>query len=80
MSAVIKVQVTQEDIDEGCRGDFACCPIARALWRVFPEKSVMVEFHCVWIGDMKRELPPDAVRFIEEYDTNHLVQPFEFSI
>lgn len=30
---MIRVEVTQADIDEGCPGDMDCCPIARALER-----------------------------------------------
>lgn len=74
------VEVTQEDIDSGGRGNPHTCAIALALRRTFAEDDV-----CVWGGDIAAEvdgyrtwLPREANEFIVAFDQHHLVSPFKF--
>ena len=47
---ILLVEVTQDDIDEGCRGRTFNCPVSRAVQRAYGDKMVvgvqasMVEF------------------------------------
>jgi hypothetical protein len=79
----MKIKVTQEDIDNGQRKSCSCCPVALAMKRVLDID--------VKVGDNKfvltssdeftiLELPKEARIFIDAFDNDELVEPFEFEI
>ena len=79
----LKVEVTQEDIDNGVQQHSEKCPIACALKRLVknPEVSEEIEFD----QDETRfvaDLPSDASSFIHLFDEEGsiAVKPFSFEI
>lgn len=79
----IKVEVTQEDINNGVRQDADNCPIACALKRLVqnPEVEDDIEFDLNEIRYVA-QLTEEAVTFINHFDQRGLiaVQPFSFEI
>lgn len=78
------IKVTQQDLDEGCRGRSSHCPIALALLR---ETGVAFRvFHggAIWSAfinhDDDMELPPKAVRAMRRIDRGLKVRPFSFDL
>lgn len=84
----LRVTVTQEDIDKGCRWSGHGCAIARAINRLF-EKT----FHTCQLGIFSNEdarisidtmplftLPPEAVKWIYDFDFGRGVKPITFEI
>lgn len=84
---MIKVEVTQEDIDNGPKFiDSMKCPVAMALKRVFNlDTSVGGTNFCFYnengvSNGNYYQLPIEAVRFILDYDGHREVKPFTFEI
>lgn len=75
----MKIEVTQEDIDEGVAGDCEACPIAQAGFRAtLSHTQVMgkrIRLYGVW-----RDLPPEAINFVLRFDNGGLVTPFSFEV
>lgn len=78
--AVVTVEVTQEDIDQG-QGSFTrikFCPVYRAAKRAIPElvyvsaKSLVVRNE--WGDWIYIPLPPEVIRFIQTADTDNSVR------
>lgn len=77
----MKIEVTQEDIDHGIKGDCDLCPIARAVHRHIPTARVGItvirlnrmSFSCI-------DLPEEARNFIHLFDHGMKVIPFEFEV
>lgn len=79
------VKVTQEHIDKARRAlkqsnarQAICCPIGQAL-----NKKYWISTDCVNMinGDRELcELPVSAIAFIDRFDSNKKVKPFEFEI
>jgi hypothetical protein len=91
--AIVKVQVTAEDIADGLRGCVSACPVARALARVLTSRAgVKVDgpiYPHGWTAKAyslgrRYELPlPDAVaQFAISFDDSDAVKPgpFEFEL
>jgi hypothetical protein len=82
----IKVSVTAEDIREGTPGDYTSCPVALALRRALGDVSeievdnVEAEIFLTNGDSLSLRLPPDAGRFINEFDCQRPVEPFEFEL
>jgi hypothetical protein len=81
------INVTQDDIDHGQRGECAHCPIALAAQRVFPNKYVMVALVQMYLDssvdvlDGERiHLPEEATAFITAFDRCQPVSPFVFTV
>ena len=78
----LQVDVTSEDIAQGCPKDSAACPIARAVQRCTASLFVSVAAY-IAIDDDDRSvvmyrLPPEARLFIEAFDHDEFVAPFSF--
>lgn len=86
----MKVQVTQDHIDNGHRNSAVSCPIALALKETPGATNVSVGIGTASIGygnvlryDYKRtyyHLPWQATEFIDRFDFGDPVQPFEFEM
>lgn len=81
-----KIDVTQDDIDNGIPGSVCDCAIARAGKRVFQNKSIMVNGK-MFIGGapdyMSFSLPKEVWHFISNFDndvTRHTCKPFSFMV
>jgi hypothetical protein len=95
-SVTRKVEVTQEDIDKGCRMQVNTCPVARAIKRTFPEfdedlitvhEQEVIVFYKGW--SRKIPLPESVEGFIRAYDYLErpelgydpmLIRPFSFDL
>jgi hypothetical protein len=85
----IKVEVTQEDIDDGIPTDAESCPVALALRREFDVEGVCpiirVTHRTVSITalDGRRlegRLPDRARRFVNLFDDDSDVEPIAFNL
>lgn len=80
----MEIRVTEADIAEGTRG--ACRhPIALAVMRHFqPPDKIEVSLDRVYFytSTIKgpRMLPPEACKFIRDFDSGRLVKPFTFTL
>jgi hypothetical protein len=82
MTITITVPVTQSDIDNGIRADCWQCPVALALWRVTGWKW-HISGYTVGAFPIARkqalcDLPLPVWEFIDRFDTDKTVLPFEF--
>jgi hypothetical protein len=76
---MIKVEVTQSDIDHGTRQSNTSCPIAIALERITGERWSVGQSHCRSIRASHYEyLPYDAQQFVRRFDIGAPVAPFCF--
>jgi hypothetical protein len=77
------INVTQEDIDSGHKGQCETCPIALAAMRVFKTRVLAEgqELH-VYHNDIWNLffLPEEATYFIKAFDHDKPVSPFSFEI
>ena len=85
----MKIKVTQEHIENGERNNGLCCPIANAIKDYYKEKEwelweVCVEgYDSISINDLRYEATSNVIQvsdFIENFDFNREVEPFEFEI
>lgn len=79
----MKVSVTQAHINQGKKMDCLGCPIALALMDVFPNKTVSVGLnaHVYHHDTVDRYVLSKAARnFINHFDFNEPVEPFEFTL
>jgi hypothetical protein len=84
MSTLV-VSVTQDDINNGQRGNPWSCPIALAAKRALhePELSVdgchlNIEEYGAMVGCF--DLPDECSEFVRAFDDGEAVQPFEFAM
>lgn len=75
----MRIQVTQEDIDQGEPGEPESCAVAKAIRRQLKPQHVQVT-DVIEINNSDFEAPPAVIEFIERYDHGHRVQPFEFDL
>lgn len=77
------IEVTQNDIDDGVRGNCANCPVALAIGRAFKSRIVSVgaiaRVH-VWETDrtLYATFPENVYRFMGDFDNLYPVKPFSF--
>lgn len=76
----IKIEVTQEDIDNGARSDAEFCPIARAARRQGLEWYVTPRYIYDRDKDRNLKLPEEARNFIDFFDCHIAVEPFSFEV
>ena len=85
----MKIRVTTEDIAKGVKGDQWQCAIALAVKRVADASYIEVLNHNVWLQNrdpngyarnVRYPLPEVAVKFIERFDAELVVEPFEFEL
>lgn len=83
---IVKIRVTQGDINDGETCDALHCPLAEAMSRALDR---VVSVGCsVWcfVGDGGEllqpmySLPAEANRFAAEFDRREKVAPFEFDL
>ena len=76
----MRVQVTQDHIDNGCRGLMGSCPIALAVRELTGANNVLV-LDCGVIADGRDSgIPREAREFVRRFDNGEKVQPFDFEI
>jgi hypothetical protein len=78
----VRVEVTAGHIARGRPKDAACCAAALALsdamgepWEVYGEDAGPATGVADWIY-----LPPEAVRFVDDFDAGRPVEPFAFEV
>lgn len=89
---MIKVEVTQEDIDNGPKWvEAKMCPVAMALKRTFGDTRIVVAptYFCFYDENQAmvegyhggyHQLPKEVTKFISDYDCHMEVKPFTFEI
>ena len=87
----ISVEVTEEGIYKGIRGNGECCPVAIALYDIVSDNVIievrtnevcffaMDEDDCV-VDTLNYTLPPEARQFIAAFDMGLYVIPFSFKL
>ncbi|WP_420431490.1 hypothetical protein [Candidatus Poriferisocius sp.] len=82
----MKIEVTQDHIDQGFRKSCRGCPVARAICDAYPgEPIVLVDGADVMVYEEDQtsvlyDLPLEAVLFIKDYDVRNPVEPFTFTL
>lgn len=85
----MKIEVTQEDIDQGMVRSCRECPVARAIKKKVGMKTCLgvtpswVSFYDIYDKTDKTflvQLPEKATEFINKFDGNEIVEPFEFEL
>jgi len=82
MSRTVRIEVTEEQIAEGNRGDPCRCPVAKAIAKAIPGcgpavNTLVIHFSC----DGSRISTPQVVKdFVNDFDHGHPVKPFEFPL
>ncbi len=72
--------VTKSDIKRGVQNIPTCCPIALAMKRRFPRRSVFVRRYYVKLSNRIYSLPASAVNFVNKFDHDRRVRPFRFTL
>lgn len=74
------INVTQQHIEDGVRGDPYSCPVAKAISKTlgYPSWFVKVEAYLFTIDNNTYFMPFTVRNFIDAYDNNEPVQPFSF--
>lgn len=72
------IKVMQIDIDRGIPCSRSHCPIARALRRTFPGKTIHISGSHNFINGEFVDLPTQACQFMVDFDSLNSVQPFSF--
>ena len=84
MGVVMKIQVTQEDIDAGKQKDIHCCPLALAIKRVTGKEIQVVTDYFDLVNENGLfeiyDLPEIAANFRRDFDHCLTVEPFEFEL
>lgn len=86
---ILYVQVTQEDIDHGCKGNSGNCPIARAIRRetlsILPRyiirvcsSEILLHSELSFYLSGIRSTPEVVATFIRRFDNGESVIPFNF--
>ena len=81
----MRIEVTQENIEDGERAMVACCPVALAMADAGLLGAFAYPIKLEWSSpkDMKRyvaALPPEVERFMIDFDNERPVKPFEFDL
>lgn len=81
----ISVNVTQEDIDNGVRGDACNCPVALAIGRATEHKYVVMAWREILLTIKcnivyRIDTPRYVSNFIESFDAKRNVCPFSFNL
>ena len=77
----MKIKVTKKDIKNGLPCSDSSCPIALAVRRTLKHREIVtVDSLYVGINGKYSRLSKRAIRFVEKFDSNEIVKPFEFNI
>ena len=80
MKALMQIEITQDDIDNGERGRTDRCPIALALRRVpGAERTSAGRISCT-INNKVYRMSAAAQRFVVAFDHDKPVRPMRFAI
>jgi hypothetical protein len=79
VEVIMKIHVTQEDIEQGKRFECDHCPVALAIKRT-TGMSVSVHSDKISLASGQFTTPVEVVAFIDMFDGRLAVQPFEFEI
>lgn len=81
------IKVTQEDINNGRPLKSCECPVALACKRALNVDKVYIDGYSVTIYSddhlyyvAEYKLPYNAAEFIEDFDGDHAIAPFEFEL
>ena len=74
------IDVTNEDILKGVRGDGSSCAIARAVKRALDLEDAEIDGSIISIGYLRGEGPDSIDAFIATYDSAGRVEPFAFDL
>jgi hypothetical protein len=76
------IEVTQEDIDRGVRGEIDKCPVALAAQRALgiPDVWVTPFGRMLPVPDANWLMPAKATAFVRRCDRGKSVQPFTFRV
>lgn len=86
MSHKYTINVTQEHIDKGMKGNCRKCPIALAVEQDYkPLAPPQVGLTCMLITDLEGKavtvsLPDECSNFIFRFDSERDVKPFSFEL
>lgn len=75
----MKIDVTQEDIDNGCPESYFRCPVALAISKI-GEECISVGHVAIFIGGKVFRTPSEVKYFISLFDKNEKVKPFSFEL
>ncbi len=79
----MKISVTQQHINSGLRGSCSGDPISLAMKNAGLDKPWASPDHLAWrVGfrDYSVRTPENVVQFMQDFDNNKPVQPFEFEV
>ena len=80
----MKIEVTENDIEHGQRGDPKCCAIGRALDRAGVMHFGVMGPAVLLANELRLStallLPPFVQRWILDFDAGKPVQPFSFEL
>lgn len=76
MSEIVKV--TASDIANGERGSACRCPIALAVKRAYPGKTVSVTATNIEVGASQVRTQPDQSQFVNDFDHHKPVTAHSF--
>lgn len=79
---IIKIEVTQEDIDKGIQASCHLCPVAIAAQRTIHDSQIQISSSCLYKiqSFYSCKLPTVVRQFICDFDCGNSVQPFTFEI
>lgn len=82
---IVKIDVTQEDIEKGITGSCTRCPVALALRRAVPEATnAVVRKDCISVNPydfyVESITPQKVAWFIFDFDGGGPAHPFTFEV
>jgi hypothetical protein len=77
----MKIEVTQQNINDGRKHNCTSCPIALAIYQATGEEAAVSCFR-TYLGEdcAGIALPSSAALFIERFDAGKSVSPFSFDL
>lgn len=81
---MVRIEVTQEDIDQGKRGDARACPIALAAQRAGVElRAYSLSYDIYRDGQRTQKVipwPPGVTGWMDRFDRGEYVPPLTFTL
>lgn len=77
------IEVTQQDIDKGIRGNSCACPVAWAIRSAIGDGDIEIRVgeDLITVGNAQVPVPKIAYRFIRAFDYGlYSVEPFTFTL
>ena len=76
-----EIQITPEHLENGCRCDAGSCPLALAIKDELRLSRVSVgQGRVTFLNGLSRRLPPEAVKFQEDFDAYQYVPLLKFKL